>query len=101
MGKTTGWVHRASLKHRGVETLAGCEYLAIDDEGLHIRHQEQQRLLEVDTVVVCAGQEPVRELLEPLQAAGVAVHLIGGADEAAELDAKRAIDQGTRVAAGL
>ncbi len=101
LGKTTGWVHRASLKHRGVETLAGCEYLAIDDEGLRIRHQEQQRLLEVDTVVVCAGQEPVRELLEPLQAAGVAVHLIGGADEAAELDAKRAIDQGTRVAAGL
>ncbi len=101
LGKTTGWVHRASLKHRGVETLAGCEYLAVDDEGLHIRHQEQQRLLEVDTVVVCAGQEPVRELLEPLQGAGVAVHLIGGADEASELDAKRAIEQGTRVAAGL
>jgi 2,4-dienoyl-CoA reductase (NADPH2) len=101
LGKTTGWVHRASLKHRGVEALAGCDYLGIDDAGLHIRRDGVPRLLEVDSVVVCAGQEPVRELLEPLRAAGVAVHLIGGADEAAELDAKRAIDQGTRVAARL
>ncbi|MCE8033457.1 NADPH-dependent 2,4-dienoyl-CoA reductase [Billgrantia tianxiuensis] len=101
LGKSTGWVHRASLRHRGVEALAGCEYVGIDDAGLHIRHHEEPRLLEVDSVVVCAGQDPVRELLEPLREAGVAVHLIGGADEAAELDAKRAIDQGTRVAAGL
>lgn len=101
LGKTTGWVHRASLKHRGVETLAGCEYMGIDDEGLHIRLDGEPRLLAVDSVVVCAGQEPVRDLLEPLRSAGVAVHLIGGADEAAELDAKRAIEQGTRVAAGL
>ncbi len=101
LGKTTGWVHRASLKHRGVETLAGCEYLGVDDAGLHLRVGGEPRLLEVDSVVVCAGQEPVRELLEPLRAAGLEVHLIGGAEKAAELDAKRAIDQGTRVAAAL
>ena len=101
LGKTTGWVHRASLKHRGVETLAGCEYLGIDDVGLHVRQEGEVRLLAVDSVVVCAGQEPVRELLDPLQASGIEVHLIGGAEEAAELDAKRAIDQGTRVAAAL
>ncbi|MDZ7854025.1 MAG: NADPH-dependent 2,4-dienoyl-CoA reductase [Halomonas sp.] len=101
LGKTTGWVHRASLKHRGVETLVGCEYLGIDDQGLHIRIDGEPCCLEVDTIVVCAGQEPVRELLAPLQAAGMAVHVIGGADEAAELDARRAIEQGTRVAAEL
>lgn len=101
LGKTTGWVHRASLKHRGVETLAGCEYLGIDDDGLHVRQAGEVRLLAVDSVVVCAGQESVRELLDPLQASGIEVHLIGGAEEAAELDAKRAIDQGTRVSAAL
>ncbi|AMC99766.1 NADPH-dependent 2,4-dienoyl-CoA reductase [Halomonas chromatireducens] len=101
LGKTTGWVHRASLKHRGVETLAGCEYMGIDDHGLHIRQDGEPRLLEVDSVVVCAGQNPVRELLEPMQASGMEVHMIGGADEAAELDAKRAIEQGTRVSANL
>ncbi|WP_416139693.1 FAD-dependent oxidoreductase [Halomonas sp. HK25] len=101
LGKTTGWVHRASLKHRGVETLTGCEYQGVDDAGLHLRVGGETRLLEVDTVVVCAGQEPVRELFEPLRAEGLEVHLIGGAEEAAELDAKRAIDQGTRVAAAL
>ncbi|MEQ5801005.1 NADPH-dependent 2,4-dienoyl-CoA reductase [Halomonas sp. H10-9-1] len=101
LGKTTGWVHRASLRQRGVEALAGCEYLHIDDAGLHVRHAGQPRLLEVDTVVVCAGQESVRELHAPLCEAGVAVHLVGGALEPGELDAKRAIDQGTRVAAML
>jgi len=101
LGKTTGWVHRASLKHRGVETLTRCEYLGIDDEGLHVRVDGEPRCLEVDTIVVCAGQEPVRELLAPLQAAGVSVHVIGGADQAAELDARRAIEQGTRLAAAL
>ena len=101
LGKSTGWVHRLSLRHRGVEALAGCEYIGIDDAGLHIRIQEESRLLEVDSVVICAGQDPVRELLEPLKQAGAVVQLIGGADEAAELDAKRAIEQGTRVAAGL
>lgn len=101
LGKTTGWVHRASLKQRGVNTLTGCEYLKIDDEGLHIRREGVDQLLAVDSVVVCAGQESVRDLLAPLEQAGVAVHIIGGADEASELDAKRAIDQGTRLAARL
>ncbi|RUR34105.1 NADPH-dependent 2,4-dienoyl-CoA reductase [Vreelandella nanhaiensis] len=101
LGKTTGWVHRASLKARGVETLTGCEYLKIDDKGLHIRRDGQEQVLDVDTIVVCAGQESVRDLIAPLETAGKAVHIIGGADEAAELDAKRAIDQGTRLAAAL
>ncbi|MGM0701149.1 MAG: FAD-dependent oxidoreductase [Pseudomonadota bacterium] len=101
LGKTTGWVHRASLRHRGVEALTGCEYLRIDATGLHIRHSGEERCLAVDSVVVCAGQEPVRELLDPLTNTGIETHLIGGADEAAELDAKRAIEQGTRVAAAL
>ncbi|HET8790125.1 MAG TPA: FAD/NAD(P)-binding oxidoreductase, partial [Modicisalibacter sp.] len=101
LGKSTGWVHRASLRHRGVETLAGCEYLSIDDDGLHIRIDGEARLLAVDNVVICAGQESVIELLEPLREAGVSVHVIGGAQQAAELDAKRAIDQGVRLAAVL
>jgi len=101
LGKTTGWVHRASLKQRGVETLAGCEYVRIDDAGLHIRREGQEQVVEVDTIVVCAGQESVRDLISPLAQAGSRMHVIGGADEAAELDAKRAIDQGTRLAASL
>ncbi|MGP9808425.1 FAD-dependent oxidoreductase [Halomonas sp. AOP12-C2-37] len=101
LGKTTGWVHRASLKQRGVKILTGCEYLNIDDAGLHIRRDGVDQLLAVDSVVVCAGQESVRDLLTPLEQAGVAVHIIGGADEASELDAKRAIEQGTRLAALL
>ncbi|WP_332309536.1 NADPH-dependent 2,4-dienoyl-CoA reductase [Bisbaumannia pacifica] len=101
LGKTTGWVHRASLKHRGVEALAGCDYVGIDDEGLHLRLDGEPRCLAVDSIVVCAGQESVRDLLEPLQGAGVRVRLIGGADHAGELDAKRAIDQGTRAAIAL
>ena len=101
LGKTTGWVHRASLKARGVTTLTGCEYLKIDDAGLHIRRDDIHQVLEVDSVVVCVGQESVRDLLPPLEQAGVAVHIIGGADEASELDAKRAIEQGTRLAASL
>ncbi|MAP35881.1 MAG: NADPH-dependent 2,4-dienoyl-CoA reductase [Halomonas sp.] len=101
LGKTTGWVHRASLKQRGVETLTGCEYVRIDDAGLHIRREGQEQVVEVDTIVVCAGQESVRDLIAPLAQAGSRVHVIGGADEAAELDVKRAIDQGTRLAASL
>ncbi|MBR2514746.1 MAG: NADPH-dependent 2,4-dienoyl-CoA reductase [Halomonas sp.] len=101
LGKTTGWVHRASLKQRGVKTLTGCEYLKIDDAGLHIRRDDEEQVLAVDTIVVCAGQESVRDLIAPLTQAGGRVHVIGGADEAAELDAKRAIDQGTRLAAAL
>ena len=101
LGKTTGWVHRASLKVRGVTTLTGCEYIKIDDDGLHIRREDIDQVLAVDSVVVCAGQESVRDLLAPLERARAAVHIIGGADEASELDAKRAIEQGTRLAASL
>lgn len=101
LGKTTGWIHRATLKAKGVKALGGVEYLRIDDAGLHIRVDGAAQCLPVDHVVICAGQEPLRELHEPLQAAGCRVHLIGGADVAAELDAKRAIDQGSRLAAAL
>ncbi|MEU4313150.1 NADPH-dependent 2,4-dienoyl-CoA reductase [Nocardia sp. NPDC024068] len=104
LGKTTGWVHRAALKAKGVEQLGGVNYERIDDDGLHISFgpkRERARVLRVDNVVVCAGQESVRDLEAELVAAGIAVHLIGGADLAAELDAKRAIDQGTRLAARL
>jgi 2,4-dienoyl-CoA reductase (NADPH2) len=101
LGKTSGWVHRSALAARGVEMLRGVGYVRIDDAGLHITIGERPRLLEVDDVVVCAGQESRRELYEPLAAAGRRVHLIGGADVAVELDAKRAIDQGTRLAARL
>ncbi|MDE3723466.1 NADPH-dependent 2,4-dienoyl-CoA reductase [Nocardiopsis sp. N85] len=101
LGKTTGWIHRLELRHRGVEMLAGVEYTRVDDEGLHIVVAGEPRVLEVDTVVLCAGQDPRRDLLDGLAERGVTAHLIGGADVAAELDAKRAIDQGTRLAAAL
>jgi len=101
LGKTTGWIHRASLKARRVAMHSGVSYERIDDAGLHVTVDGQPQLLDVDTVVVCAGQEPLRELHGALLAAGCSVHLIGGADVAAELDAKRAIDQGTRLAARI
>ncbi|MFF0065272.1 FAD-dependent oxidoreductase [Streptomyces sp. NPDC005279] len=101
LGKTTGWIHRTELRHRGVRTTAGATYERIDDEGLHVSVDGAARVIPVDTVVLCAGQEPQRALYEELSAAGHSVHLIGGADVAAELDAKRAIDQGTRLAATL
>ena len=101
LGKTTGWIHRASLKKHDVTFQAGCTYERIDDEGLHIRVDGEARVIPADTVVICAGQVPLRELEEPLAAKGITVHRIGGADVAAELDAKRAIEQGTRVASEL
>jgi 2,4-dienoyl-CoA reductase (NADPH2) len=101
LGKTTGWIHRASLKAKGVNALGGVEYLGVDDQGLKIRAGDKEEILAVDHVVICAGQEPLRELLEPLKASGKSVHLIGGADIAAELDAKRAIKQGSELAAKL
>jgi 2,4-dienoyl-CoA reductase (NADPH2) len=101
LAKTTGWIRRTLLKKRGVQMIGGVNYERIDDAGLHITVDGKATTLPVDTIVVCAGQESRRELLAPLQAAGIAVTLIGGADVAAELDAKRAIDQGTRVAAAL
>jgi 2,4-dienoyl-CoA reductase (NADPH2) len=101
LGKTSGWAHRAVLKQSGVEQVSGASYDLIDESGLHITVDGERRLLEVDDVVICAGQESVRSLYDDLLAAdaGRCVHLIGGADVAAELDAKRAIEQGMRVAA--
>ncbi|MFF3323409.1 FAD-dependent oxidoreductase [Streptomyces sp. NPDC002889] len=101
LGKTTGWIHRTELKHRGVTMTAGATYERIDDEGLHLSVDGATSVLPVDTVVLCTGQVPQRSLYDELSAAGRSVHLIGGADVAAELDAKRAIDQGTRLAATL
>lgn len=104
LGKTTGWIHRAALQMKQVEMVGGVNYERIGPQGLFVTYGEDRRdgqLIECDTVVLCAGQEPLRELEAPLRAAGIAVHLIGGAHEAAELDAKRAIDQGTRLAAAL
>ncbi|GAA3799408.1 NADPH-dependent 2,4-dienoyl-CoA reductase [Streptomyces chiangmaiensis] len=101
LGKTTGWIHRTELKHRGVTMVPGVTYDRIDDAGLHLTVDGVSRVLEVDTIVLCTGQEPRRDLYEELVAAGRTAHLIGGADVAAELDAKRAIKQGTELAAAL
>ncbi|MBP4047593.1 NADPH-dependent 2,4-dienoyl-CoA reductase [Chromobacterium violaceum] len=101
LGKTTGWIHRESLKMKRVKMLSGVSYDLIDDAGLHITVKGERQVLPVDNVVICAGQDPLRELQAPLEAAGKPVHLIGGADVAAELDAKRAIDQGSRLAAAI
>lgn len=98
LGKTTGWAHRITLQRRGVHMLSGVEYVAINDAGLHIRINGEPRLLDVDTVIVCAGQEPARQLYDARMAAGQSAHLIGGAFEASELDAKRAIKQATELA---
>jgi len=101
LGKTTGWIHRASLKKRGVEMLAGVTYCRVDDAGLHIEQEDGRHVLEVDHVVVCAGQVEEVGIVEDLRSLGVDVHVIGGAALAAELDAKRAIRQGAEVAIGL
>jgi 2,4-dienoyl-CoA reductase (NADPH2) len=104
LGKTTGWVHRATLKAKGVQQLSGVNYERVSDDGLHISFgpkRERPQLLEVDNIVVCAGQEPVRDLEDELRRGGIDPHVIGGASVAAELDAKRAIRQGTELAARL
>ena len=104
LGKTTGWIHRATLKTKGVKMIGDVNYERIGDEGLLITFgdkRENPTWLDVDNVILCAGQEPLRELKDPLVEAGISVHVIGGADVAAELDAKRAIDQGSRLAASL
>ena len=98
LGKTTGWVHRLSLMKRGVKMLNGVEYMRVDDEGLHIRYQDKTQCLPVDNVVLCAGQEPYRPLKIQLAEHGIDAHVIGGADVAAELDARRAIEQGMKIA---
>ena len=103
LGKTTGWIHRASVKMNKVKMLSGVAYERIDDAGLWIREGKEGalRCLEVDTVVNCSGQLSQRSLLEPLKALGVPLHLIGGADLASELDAQRAIRQGAELAAKI
>lgn len=101
LGKTTGWIHRTTLLSRGVKMIPAVSYQKIDDAGLHVLIGNEARTLEVDNVIICAGQEPRRELAEPLHAAGKTVHVIGGCDVAMELDARRAIAQGTRLALGI
>jgi len=104
LGKTTGWIHRASLKMKGVKMMSGVNYDRIDTDGLHVSFGEMRdrpTLIAVDTVVLCAGQEVERSLADDLIAAGMTPRVIGGAEVAAELDAKRAIDQGVRLAATL
>ncbi len=101
LGKTTGWIHRTELKNRGVTMIPGVTYRRIDDDGLHVTIDDTDQILNVDTIVVCTGQESQRELVDGLEQSGVDFHIIGGADVAAELDAKRAIKQGTEVAAEL
>jgi len=101
LGKTTGWIHRTELRHRGVTMTAGATYHRIDDEGVHLTVDGERHVIAVDTVVLCTGQEPRRDLHQALVAGGFTPHLIGGADLAAELDAKRAIRQGTELAATI
>jgi 2,4-dienoyl-CoA reductase (NADPH2) len=98
LGKTTGWIHRTGLKNKGVNMIPGCSYQKIDDQGIHITFGGKSEILDVDNVIICAGQDPQRELIDGLRTPH---HLIGGADIAAELDAKRAIDQGVRLAAQI
>ncbi|MBS8228305.1 NADPH-dependent 2,4-dienoyl-CoA reductase, partial [Vannielia litorea] len=101
LGKTTGWIHRAALKMAKVKMLGGITYEQITPEGLHVTQNGTPKLIEADTIVLCAGQVSNRTLAEAVEATGKPIHLIGGADVAAELDAKRAINQGTRLAASL
>ena len=99
LGKTTGWIHRSTLKKKNVQFINSVQYIKIDDEGLHYVQYEEQKVLAVDNVIICAGQLPFKELLSPLEALGLKVHVVGGADVASELDAKRAINQASRLAA--
>lgn len=101
LGKTSGWTHRLSLKHKKVQMMNDIEYIKIDDGGLHIRHQQVEKCLDVESVVVCAGQLPENTLFQQLSESRSNLHLIGGADLAKELDAKRAIRQGTLLAIKL
>jgi len=101
LGKTTGWTHRLTLQRRGVKMMNAIEYQKIDDAGLHIIANGKPDILDVDTVIICAGQEPLRELHDALAAKGVSVELVGGAYEAAELDAKTAIKQASERAAAI
>ena len=101
LGKTTGWIHRANLKKKGVQFINEVQYTKIDDHGLHYVQNGKSKVLDVDTIVICAGQTPLKRLFSALKNSGKNVHVIGGADVASELDAKRAIDQGSRLASKL
>ncbi len=101
LGKTTGWIHRAGLKHKHVNMINGASYERVSEQGLHIMVDGVERVLEVDNIIICAGQEPLRTMYDELQAAGISTHLIGGAFEAGELDAKRAILNGTQLALAI
>lgn len=101
LGKTTGWIHRSSLKMKKVNMLSNVQYQLVDDKGLHITVSGKPMILEVDNVIICAGQEPLRTLYDQLKDTATNVHLIGGAEEAKELDAKRAIGQGYRLAISI
>lgn len=101
LGKTTGWIHRANLKKKNVQFISEVEYQKIDDQGLHYIHNQENKILNVDNVIICAGQNPLKDLVQPLLDSGKNVHVIGGASFASELDAKRAINQGARLAAKL
>lgn len=101
LGKTTGWIHRSHLRDKAVNFLSGVSYHKIDDEGLHIGIDEKPILIEADSIIICAGQESLRELHDPLNAIGKSVHMIGGAKKALELDARHAIDEACRLAAAL
>jgi len=101
LGKTTGWIHRSTLKKKNVQFINRVQYTKIDAIGLHYVQNEENKILEVDTIIICAGQTPFKELLIPLEEKGMKVHVIGGADVASELDAKRAINQGCRLAVTL
>ena len=101
LGKTTGWIHRSSLVNHNVQMMNGVSYEKVDDDGLHILIGDKPKVLDVDHIIVCAGQEPLRELQQSMQEAGLRTHIIGGADVASELDAKRAIRQGAELAASI
>ncbi len=101
LGKTTGWIHRATLRKRGVTMINGVAYEKIDDDGLHIVKNQTRQTIPADTIIVCAGQESLRSLADDLENSGMPVHVIGGAEKAAELDAQRAIDQGARLAMAI
>ena len=101
LGKTTGWIHRANLKKKGVQFINEVQYTKVDDQGLHYLQNGKSKVLDVDTIVICAGQTPLKRLFSALKNSGKNVHVIGGADVASELDAKRAIDQGSRLASRL
>jgi 2,4-dienoyl-CoA reductase (NADPH2) len=101
LGKTTGWIHRSTLKKKKVQFINEVQYTKIDDEGLHYTQNGEVKVLLVDNVIICAGQVPFAALVAPLEEKGIKVHVVGGADVAMELDAKRAINQASRIAAKI